>query len=446
MPGVTGDDPGEGPHRDAVAAGDAAPSECFVVEAAEQIDRRDADVIEFRSDIRERSLLGVSAAYEEVLVKTGKFCSVSAAEAEGTIREDPLRVGDVAKKFAYAPLPFRVAVRGLFLGDRAKKAREFLPVVLQRGDDVTIQGFVDVSCVVGRVFVWIGACGAVVHVGSCVDSISDCSSQMVDGISMIVMDRVKELQQRGFALFEACVHSELASRAAAAVEEVIAPIESGAPFGDDIAVVTEGGRAFVTRINLLHRHLLTVSLAIAGSPGLREIGRSICGDDYLSTYEAAVIRTRGDGQTLWWHQDMVHDRTSPIVTVGVNLLPSPAAASVRIVPGTQHEPQRLREFHRGHEAVTFDLAPGDVLVHDVMVVHGTTPLVDADRRLTLYVEFRTRASMEANFRFPSEWLDARTSLQELERAVYGGKSLDDGDLALIERAYRDLPAVEPANY
>ncbi|MEV0848119.1 phytanoyl-CoA dioxygenase family protein [Streptomyces sp. NPDC049954] len=65
-----------------------------------------------------------------------------------------------------------------------------------------------------------------------------------------------------------------------------------------------------------------------------------------------------------------------------------------VLPGSQREPWDICSLEREHGwdvpgAVSVDMAPGDVLVHDVMLVHGSASVVGKDLRWTSSYEFRS---------------------------------------------------------
>lgn len=61
-------------------------------------------------------------------------------------------------------------------------------------------------------------------------------------------------------------------------------------------------------------------------------------------------------------------------------------------------------------AVQVELEPGDVLVHDVMVVHGSEPVQDNPLRRTIYYEFRPAEQILTEGPWDRAWVDARMRL------------------------------------
>ena len=56
------------------------------------------------------------------------------------------------------------------------------------------------------------------------------------------------------------------------------------------------------------------------------------------------------------------------------------------------------------------MAPGDVLLHDVMVVHGSEPVVGTALRRTLYYEFRAAEEILEDGPWDRNWIDRRLRL------------------------------------
>jgi hypothetical protein len=64
------------------------------------------------------------------------------------------------------------------------------------------------------------------------------------------------------------------------------------------------------------------------------------------------------------------------------------------------------------------MAPGDVLLHDVMVAHGSPETVGKALRRTLYYEFRAAEQIEAEGPWEREWIDRRLRLMPVALRRY----------------------------
>ncbi len=260
----------------------------------------------------------------------------------------------------------------------------------------------------------------------------------------VTPSQIDTFEDLGFVVLRQVVPAELIARLNAAID-----IGAAGPGGADFCWAEARGARSLIAMNNLHRHLAPASLALTGLPGVRAIGTALCGEDHVIVSERLVVKQPDDGQTIGWHRDMIHDRTSRVATVGVYLTASRADdGGVHFVPGSQYAPQAGEPSAATASA---DLDAGDILVHDVMTLHGSAPLGVAGRRLTLYFEIRARDHVEANPRFSAAWLATRDALQAAADAAYGRWAEGDhagapGERGLVEAAYAVPLQIEPAHY
>jgi hypothetical protein len=132
-----------------------------------------------------------------------------------------------------------------------------------------------------------------------------------------------------------------------------------------------------------------------------------------------VFKNAGDGAPIHWHQDAVHPRTWRIYNVDIYLDDSRAGeGALRVVPGTHRGKADICALEEGHGwdipgSTEVALSAGDVLIHDVMIVHGSPPVTGNALRRTIYYEFRAAEEIEAEGPWDREWIDARLRLMPL---------------------------------
>lgn len=178
------------------------------------------------------------------------------------------------------------------------------------------------------------------------------------------------------------------------------------------------------RINYLHNKQEAASLELLGSPEMLGIAESLAGPNFVPTYESLVFKNTGDGAPIDWHQDAVHPRNFRIFNVDVYLDESrKGAGSLRVAPGSHKQIvdvcQLQEEF--GWDApgvIQTELNPGDVLVHDVMLVHGSEATLANKLRRTIYYEFRPAEQIMAEGPWGPEFIDQRLRLIALGRAEW----------------------------
>lgn len=179
------------------------------------------------------------------------------------------------------------------------------------------------------------------------------------------------------------------------------------------------------RVNYVHNKGEAASLELLGSPEMLGIAESLAGPDFVPTYESLVFKNTGDGAPIDWHQDAVHPRNHRIFNVDVYLDESRrGAGALRVAPGSQRQVVDVCQLQEeyGWDApgvVHTELDPGDVLVHDVMLVHGSEATQANKMRRTIYYEFRSAHQILAEGPWDASFIDQRLRLVSLGLAEHG---------------------------
>jgi hypothetical protein len=178
------------------------------------------------------------------------------------------------------------------------------------------------------------------------------------------------------------------------------------------------------RVNYLHDKGQPASLALLGCPQVLAVAESLCGPNFVPTYESMVFKQEGDGEQIPWHQDAVHPRKYRIFNYDLYLDHSRiGGGALRVIPGSQAGPRdvcRIAEQY-GWDApgvVSVELEPGDVLLHDVMVVHGSEHCEGNALRRTIYYEFRAAEEIAEEGPWDREWIERRLRLLPLALRRY----------------------------
>lgn len=236
-------------------------------------------------------------------------------------------------------------------------------------------------------------------------------------------EQVEFFDEHGYLVLRGRVTGKLLARAQEAAEYWIAAGYRAQDTADYGFAERPGGRVMF-RVNYLHAKDHPGSLELLGSPAILGIAESLAGADFVPTYESLVFKEAGDGAAVAWHQDAVHERHFRDFNVGVYLDPSRAGAgALRVVPRSQLAAidacAVAEEF--GWDipgAIEVELEAGDVLVHDVMVVHGSPPVRGCPRRRTLYYAFHPAQQILRHGPWDREFVDARLRLVPLALAAY----------------------------
>ncbi len=178
------------------------------------------------------------------------------------------------------------------------------------------------------------------------------------------------------------------------------------------------------RVNYLHDKGQSASLELLGSPQVLAVAESLCGQNFVPTYESMVFKEEKDGAPIIWHQDAVHPRNYRIFNYDVYLDPSTADnGALRVLAQTQGYKQDFCQLEKDYgwnppNVVVVEMQPGDVLLHDVMVAHGSPEVEGKARRRTIYYEFRAAEQILSEGPWDSEWINRRLRLIPLGLDAY----------------------------
>lgn len=194
-------------------------------------------------------------------------------------------------------------------------------------------------------------------------------------------------------------------------------LPADAPQREDYMFAQRAAGKVMFRVNYLHNKNEAASLELLGSPYVLGVAESMCGANFVPTYESMVFKQAGDGEAIRWHQDAVHPRiTGRIYNYDLYLdTSSKDGGALKVIPGTniqKHDVCQLEETYGWNhpDAITVEMQPGDVLLHDVMVVHGSERVEGKSLRRTIYYEFRAAEEILQDGPWDRTWIDQRLRL------------------------------------
>jgi phytanoyl-CoA hydroxylase len=125
----------------------------------------------------------------------------------------------------------------------------------------------------------------------------------------------------------------------------------------------------------------------------------LMGRDFFPTWDAMVLKAPGEGIIVPWHRDAGTDYVGdrPIFNVDFYLDEATLDTCLWVIPGSHQWPseQAQREIDRLNSngfntqgAIPVQMQPGDIIFHDILVVHGS-PASTGKLRRVIYYEFRT---------------------------------------------------------
>jgi ectoine hydroxylase-related dioxygenase (phytanoyl-CoA dioxygenase family) len=210
-------------------------------------------------------------------------------------------------------------------------------------------------------------------------------------------EQVRFFDENGFLILRRRVPAALLTRVQAAghrwIERMLA--DSGRD-PDYVFAQRPDGKRVPFRVNYLHNKGEPASLELLGSPAILGIAESLAGPNFVPTYESMVFKMPGDGAIIPWHQDAVFaKRRHRIFNIDIYLdRAGRDSGALRVMPRSQGQAHDVCPLNDGtydwengpHTLV--EMEPGDVLVHDDMVLHGSPRTQNNPLRRVIYFEFR----------------------------------------------------------
>jgi len=239
--------------------------------------------------------------------------------------------------------------------------------------------------------------------------------------------QIRCFDTNGYLVLRDWVPAELLARLQAAGQAWIADGLRHAPAtaSDDYNFAQRPGGPALFRVNYLHNKGQAASLELLGAPQLLAVAESLCGPNFVPTYESLVFKQAGDGEQIPWHQDAVQPtRNYRIFNFDLYLDPSlRGAGALRVIPGTQTMRQDICALADVYgwdhpDAIEVEMQPGDVLLHNVMVVHGSPQVAGKQLRRTIYYEFRPAEEILEDGPWDAGWIERRMRLVALGLAAH----------------------------
>ena len=248
---------------------------------------------------------------------------------------------------------------------------------------------------------------------------------------MVVKESVKshkdEYQGQGFTLYPGALSSELLRR----FREIADQLESAAldchargeqPSHACVVKGPVGPR--VMRCDDIFFAEMDAVLDLLASPTMIEIAKELCGDGAIPLQCDILYKHQHPHPVTNWHQDAPHPRNYPYLNIGIYLDDAGAGdGCLRYVPETQHKLEDIQSLSQqyGWEVpgvVEQPARAGDILVQDMMILHGSAPKHTPGCRRTIYVELRPSDGVRDSGRQSEQWIKLREQWMALviERA------------------------------
>jgi phytanoyl-CoA hydroxylase len=235
-----------------------------------------------------------------------------------------------------------------------------------------------------------------------VDSDRSIASNGPQPGSVITDEQVQFFHENGYLILKNALHSAELKRLQEASHKLITEGENPTQALQDY-LYKEGKR---TGNNILRRIDYVVDKDAAfrvllGHPAILRSVEKLMGSDLIPTWDAMVMKMPHEGIEVPWHRDAAVqcvDET-PVFNVDFYLDEADHDTCVWGIPGSHRWGQeRAKPYFNSlnfdlSEAVPLYMQPGDVLLHEVRLLHGSPDSSSNKLRRVVYYEFRT-ASLE----------------------------------------------------
>lgn len=154
-------------------------------------------------------------------------------------------------------------------------------------------------------------------------------------------------------------------------------------------------------------------LDLLACPAMMAVAREMGGRGAVSLQFDILFKHQHPHPVIKWHQGALHPRGYPYLNVGIYLDDANAGdGCLRYVPGTQHELQdicKLSKAYGWHIPGTVEqpAKAGDIMVQDMMILHGSGPKRSSGVRRTVYVEIRPTAGIVESKVQSEQWMELR---------------------------------------
>ncbi|MEQ9409997.1 MAG: phytanoyl-CoA dioxygenase family protein [Fuerstiella sp.] len=164
--------------------------------------------------------------------------------------------------------------------------------------------------------------------------------------------------------------------------------------------------------DILERHGDAV-VDLLACPAMMAVARELCGRGTVPLQCDILYKHQHPHPVINWHQGAAHPRGYAYLNVGIYLDDADANdGCLQYVPGTQHELQNICELSETYGwdipgAVEQPAQAGDILVQDMMILHGSPPRRSHGVRRTIYVELRPATGITESGAQSEQWKKLR---------------------------------------
>lgn len=238
---------------------------------------------------------------------------------------------------------------------------------------------------------------------------------------------VKQYQEEGYTLFEQALPQELLERfrlIASHLEQQALAIHKQGEQPPHACVIEDPVGPRLMRYDDIFLEEMDATLDLLAIPTMINIAKDLCGDGAIPLQCDILYKHQHPHPVINWHQGAPHPRNYPYLNIGIYLDNADANDGCLLyVPKTQHDLKDIQSLSEQHGwdipgVIEQPAKAGDILVQDMMILHGSAPKRTSGCRRTIYVELRPSDGVRDSGRQSEDWIRVREQWMALviERA------------------------------
>lgn len=172
-------------------------------------------------------------------------------------------------------------------------------------------------------------------------------------------------------------------------------------------------KPLLTRVNDLLAFYPDDVLDVLACPAMLAIALDFCGPDAVPLQCDALFKHNHPESAISWHQDALYPRKFPYLNIGIYLDDAEIGdGCVHYVANSQHETHDICKLVHKHGwnipcMVSVPVKAGDILIQDMMVLHGSQMKRNKGVRRTIYVEMRPATAVLDQGAQSNTWMELR---------------------------------------
>jgi len=243
----------------------------------------------------------------------------------------------------------------------------------------------------------------------------------------ITDEEIDFFHANGYVICRSVFHADEMTNVREETTRLIEEILTGGPAKD---WSVEGPEGVPFELEYLHMHPNTFSMRLLAHPFIGDLLTRIVGPDFIPSYETLVFKLKNNGSSVPWHRDsMVTNDDDPLFQIDIYPDKSTIENScVWVIPKSHRwekdeaiewmEREKKEWRARGKTdfgvpgAIPAEVEPGDVMLHNSKVIHGSPENKSGKQRRVVYFDNRSVSLNEKYEWWPHELMEKRCLLYQ----------------------------------